>query len=401
MAESVAQSPPRRVITPGRKPSRTTSADAARRWRSVRPSGVLRSRARLRLLRLTNAKAARRASSTGGSGVSILTTSAPMSARSIVQNSPGATRTSSRILIPSRALTRDRSWRAGPASAIEAGRGRDGLPEDRIVAGEDAAADESGQGLQPPDRLERGRRVPDDARDALGVDVLLPVAGVPGQDDRSGLRQLEQQRLVAGRVAVGAEHGHAGGELRVAVEVPPAVAREVEVLPVVEALEEGRRIERRRVLVLLHDEFRLGYTTGAARVVEVQVRQHDQVDVGGFEADRVEAVHEQIRVLEARHRVVPAEPRDRARRHAGVEEDRAVRRLDQVARDRDRNPLGRSLAVEKAGALEPEVAVLERVERGDGHGAEYESDRATVQAPRRRRRALDAPTRLVSGRPRA
>src|SRR5437879_7923411 len=181
IAERVAQSPPRRVITPGRKPSRTTSADAARRWRSARPSAVLRSTARLRLLRLTNAKAARRASSTGGSGVSILTTSAPMSARSIVQNSPGATRTSSRILIPSRALTRDRSWRAGPASAIEAGRRRDGLPEHRIVAGEDAAADEAGQGLQPTDRLEGGRRVGDDALGALGGEGRMQVEGVVRQ----------------------------------------------------------------------------------------------------------------------------------------------------------------------------------------------------------------------------
>src|SRR5438309_439518 len=236
-----------------------TSADAARRWRSARPSAVLRSRAMLRLLRLTNAKAARRASSTGGSGVSILTTSAPMSARSIVQNSPGATRTSSRILIPSRALTRDRSWRAGPASTIEAG--------------------------------------------------------------------------------------------------------------------------RRGVRVVRHDEFRRGEQLSAARVVEVQVRQHDQVDVGGLEPDRVEPVHEQIRVLEARHRVVPEEPRDRARRHAGVEEDRAVRRLDQVAGDGDRNPLGRPLAEEEARALEPEVAVLKRVERGDGHGAEYESGRSLDARP--------------------
>src|SRR5687767_15716405 len=61
----------------------------------------------LRLLRFTNVNAARRAASASpgpaGSGVSIFSTSAPMSASIIVANSPGATRASSRILMPSRA----------------------------------------------------------------------------------------------------------------------------------------------------------------------------------------------------------------------------------------------------------------------------------------------------------
>src|SRR5436309_2281781 len=59
----------------------------------------------LLLLRFTKAKAARRAASASpgacGSGVSIFRTSAPMSASIIVQNSPGATRASSMILMPS------------------------------------------------------------------------------------------------------------------------------------------------------------------------------------------------------------------------------------------------------------------------------------------------------------
>ena len=97
-------------MTPGRKPSTRTSASAASRWRICWPAGCFRLIAMLCLLRLTNWKAARRASceaspasaaDASAGGVSIFNTSAPMSANIIVQKAPGATRISSRTFIPS------------------------------------------------------------------------------------------------------------------------------------------------------------------------------------------------------------------------------------------------------------------------------------------------------------
>src|SRR3989338_3393282 len=49
-----------------------------------------------------------------------------------------------------------------------------------------------------------------------------PVAGVGGEDHRAGLRQLDEQRLVARRVAVGAQGRDARQQLTVSVHPPPA-----------------------------------------------------------------------------------------------------------------------------------------------------------------------------------
>src|SRR5439155_20925059 len=117
-------------------------------------------------------------------------------------------------------------------------------------------------------------RVPDEAGHPFLVDVLLPITGVGGQDDRPGLWQLDEQRVVARRVAVGAQRGHAGRELAVAVQEPPAVARELEVLAVVEALEERGRVVSVGVLVPLDNELGLREELRAARVVVVQVRDN-------------------------------------------------------------------------------------------------------------------------------
>src|SRR5512132_1864548 len=135
-------------------------------------------------------------------------------------------------------------------SAIGIGGLADGRPEDRIVTGEDPAARQPRQRLQPLDRVHGQGRVPHDAGRALLVDVLLPIAAVAGEDDRARLRQLHEQRLVARRMAVGAQHGDARHQLGVAVEQAPAVLRQVEVLAVVESLEERGGVVRVGVLVL-------------------------------------------------------------------------------------------------------------------------------------------------------
>src|SRR5262245_14526763 len=83
-----------------------TSALVARRRKISRPSGAFMLSAIERLLRLTKANAARRwasgSSVCSSPGVSIFSTSAPMSARNMPGISAGGTRATSRTLMPSR-----------------------------------------------------------------------------------------------------------------------------------------------------------------------------------------------------------------------------------------------------------------------------------------------------------
>ena len=92
-------------MTPGRKPSTRMSAVAASLRKIAWPSGAFMFSVIERLLRFTNVWIVLRTQasleSRPVSGVSILRTSAPMSASSIPGSSAGATRASSRILIPS------------------------------------------------------------------------------------------------------------------------------------------------------------------------------------------------------------------------------------------------------------------------------------------------------------
>src|SRR5215469_7012613 len=143
-----------------------TSTPAASFRKSACPSGAFMLRAMERLFRFTYEKAARRwVSPSSSAGVSILRTSAPMSASIMPGISAGGTRASSSTLIPSRT----------PMPFLLAGRlavrvrrldGR--CPEHGIVAGEDAPAQEARDRLQPLDRVHGPRRIPHDAgRDFL------------------------------------------------------------------------------------------------------------------------------------------------------------------------------------------------------------------------------------------
>src|SRR5262245_2133468 len=93
-ARSVSQSNPRRFITPGRKPSSTTSASSTRRRKTSRPASVFRSSVMLRLLRARNGMP----SPNGSRGAVITSTSIPRSASSVEQNGPGSCRERSSIL---------------------------------------------------------------------------------------------------------------------------------------------------------------------------------------------------------------------------------------------------------------------------------------------------------------
>src|SRR5262247_708620 len=133
-------------------------------------------------------------------------------------------------------------WAAPRASAVGIRRLFDGVPEHRVVPREDAAAHEPGDGLQLLERMERERWIPHNPGHPFLVGVLLPVTGVAREDDGTRLGQFDQQRLMTRRVTVRAQHGHAREQFGVAVQMTPAVTRQVEVLSVVERLEEGGRI---------------------------------------------------------------------------------------------------------------------------------------------------------------
>ena len=199
------------------------------------------------------------------------------------------------------------------------------------------------------------------------------------------------------RVAVAPQRGDAGNQHGVAVEQAPAVAGQVEVLPVVEVGEERGGVLRVGVLVLLRDQLGGRKDVGAAGMVEVQVREHDQVDVGGLEPERVEAMHQEVVVAEAGEGIPAQEAGDGARGDAGVEEDDAVAGADQVARHRDRHALGGALAVEEARRLEPHEAVLQRVERLDRHSGLTRPALAVARGAARR----GAPGRPPDRRPRS
>src|SRR5713101_971799 len=106
------------------------------------------------------------------------------------------------------------------------------------MAWEDAPPHEARHRLEPLDRVHGPRRVPDDAGRDLLVYGLLPVAAIAGEDHGPRLGQLDQERLMPGRVPVAPERGDARHELGVAVEEPPAIAGQVEVLLVVITREE-------------------------------------------------------------------------------------------------------------------------------------------------------------------
>src|SRR5215510_15035575 len=267
-----------------------TSTPAASFRKSACPSGAFMLRAMERLFRFTYEKAARRwLSASSSAGVSILRTSAPMSASIIPGISAGGTRASSRTLMPSRTPIPFSVWvpphpalspagRGGriiplprliypsPPQGRGQGEGAEGegwlairvrglngrSPKNRVVAREHAPVHETGDGLQALDRVHGPGGVPHHAGRNLLVDRLLPVAAVAGQDHRARLRQLHEERLMSGGVAVAPEDGHPGHDLRVAVEEAPALPGQVEVLLVVVGREEARGIVRVRILVLLH-----------------------------------------------------------------------------------------------------------------------------------------------------
>ena len=102
-------------------------------------------------------------------------------------------------------------------------------------------------------------------------------------------------------------------------------------------------------------------------MIEVQMGQHDHVHVAGLDTDRVQTVHEEIGVGEARERIGAQEAGHGAGGEAGVEEDGGVSGAHEVAGNGDAHPFRRALPEEETGLLEPHEAVLERVEPLDGH----------------------------------
>jgi hypothetical protein len=216
--------------------------------------------------------------------------------------------------------------------------------------------------------MQRGHRIPYHTGNALGLQVLLPVAGVAGENDGARLREIHQQRLMAGRVAVRPEHGQPRCQFRVAVEQAPAIARQVEVLPIVEGRQEGRGKVGRRVFVALHEELRLAEQLGAAGMVIVQMGEHNHVNVSGSEADGVEAVDEEVRVGEARHGVAPEQTWYRPRGEPGIEEHGDVDAADEIAGDGDLDSVRREITIEEAGTVETDEAVLQRVQGLYRHG---------------------------------
>src|SRR5215470_1900116 len=400
-----------------------TSTPAASFRKSACPSGAFMLRAMERLFRFTYEKAARRwLSPSSSAGVSILRTSAPMSASIIPGISAGGTRASSRTLMPSRTPIPFSSWmpltlpsppgRGNNASLSPQGRGQGegwlairvrGLngrsPESRVVAREHAPAHETGDGLQALDRVHGPRGIPHHAGRNLLVDRLLPVAAIAGQDHRARLRQLHEERLMPGRVAVASQHGHPGHDLRVAVEKAPALLRQVEVLLVVVRREEASGIVRVRILVLLDGDLRGWEEKGPAGVIVVEVREHHHVHVARLEADPVEPAHEQIRLAELRERIVAQEAGHGARREAGVEEDGGVAGAHQVAGDGDLDLFRRALAEEEPRLLEAHEAVLERVQPLDGHlGGGFARNASPRAAARRRKLLRIVDPDLVGGR---
>src|SRR5262244_57634 len=202
----------------------TTSTPAASFRKSACPSGAFMLRAMERLFRFTYEKAARRWLSTSSfAGVSILRTSAPMSASIIPGISAGGTRASSSTLMPSRTPIPFSFWCPSPCPLTHPGEGRvrgaqdegwlairvRGLngrsPEDRVVAREHTPAHEAGDGLQALDGMHGPGGIPHHTGRNLLVDGLLPVAAIAGQDHRTRLGQLHEERLMPGSVTVAPE----------------------------------------------------------------------------------------------------------------------------------------------------------------------------------------------------
>src|SRR3989441_6383874 len=185
-------------MTPGRKPSTTTSALAASLLKISCPSPDFMFSVIERLLRFVNVWIVRRTQSSSagrpGSGVSIFKTSAPMSASSIPGNSAGGTRASSRILIPSSTPMR--------------------------ICSVQVACEPRGEGANVGDVLE--------VRELLGDSLGL----VARQDERRARAELGAERVgVEGRVRMPARPARPGRE-RASVPHPhgdaaPRVPREL------------------------------------------------------------------------------------------------------------------------------------------------------------------------------
>src|SRR5439155_19297692 len=80
-----------------------------------------------------------------------------------------------------------------PCLSIGVGRLDDRFPELRVVAGEEAGAHQASHGLELLERVQRQRGIPHHARHALLLGVFHPVARVAGEQDRAGVRQIDQQ----------------------------------------------------------------------------------------------------------------------------------------------------------------------------------------------------------------
>src|SRR4051794_34489877 len=90
---------------------------------------------------------------------------------------------------------RERAWYG---LVVEVGRLLVAAPGDQIVAGEEQRTPPPPQGLEPPLRRDRRLQVGGAAgRDVL-FKVLEQIPGIARDDDRAGVGQLDQRRLVAG-----------------------------------------------------------------------------------------------------------------------------------------------------------------------------------------------------------
>ena len=121
----------------------------------------------------------------------------------------------------------------------------------------------------------------------LLAEIDQEVADIGGKHHRAGVGQLDQQRLVAGRMAARVEDVDAGHERRVAVDDVPVETGKREV-----GREEGgarRAAEAVVVLAALDGEARLRHVLDVAGVVGVEVAEDDVADVAEADADLVRA----------------------------------------------------------------------------------------------------------------
>src|SRR3989454_4733475 len=192
-------------MVPGRKFSRRTSLCPTSVRRIAWPSGALRFRVTLFLLRLTDMKYVDSPPAKGGQlrvsspfpGSSILMTSAPMSPSIIEQNGPARTRVRSRTRTPTRGWSaRDTvfsfpgSLGEAPGDRVHAVTGRAGAPPEEAGAVQRA---EMGEVVDVVHRLDRDARA--DAKPAR----LCAVADEPGAPLQRDQRDVERRPESCGR----------------------------------------------------------------------------------------------------------------------------------------------------------------------------------------------------------